>query len=170
MATPFGSIGPTSCRPQSSTTSWGNPPFVGKQHQSDEQKEDLETVFQGIKGAGVLDYAAAWYIKAARNITTAPDSFAGIAAAASGDRKQFKDLKFGGATAGFGDLFVDVDRAETLGRRKVRCGFVSTNSITQGEWLPRCGAGCWRQAGTCSSPTTPFSGPTTRRGARRCTA
>ena len=111
----------------------GNPPFVGKQHQSDEQKEDLETVFQGIKGAGVLDYVAGWYIKAARYITTAPDSFAGIAAAASRDRKQFKDMKFAGAQAGFGDLFVDVDRAETLARRKVRCGFVSTNSITQGE-------------------------------------
>lgn len=111
----------------------GNPPFVGKQHQSDEQKEDLETVFQGIKGAGVLDYVAGWYIKAARYITTAPDSFAGIAAAASRDRKKFKDMKFGGAQAGFGDLFVDVDRAETLARRKVRCGFVSTNSITQGE-------------------------------------
>jgi hypothetical protein len=30
-------------------------------------------------------------------------------------------------------LFVDVDRAETITRRQVRCGFVSTNSITQGE-------------------------------------
>jgi len=111
----------------------GNPPFVGKQHQSAEQKEDLETVFQGIKGAGVLDYVAGWYVKAARYITTAPDSFAGIAAAASKDRKQFKDMKFGGNTQGYGDLFVDVDRAESLARRKVRCGFVSTNSITQGE-------------------------------------
>ena len=111
----------------------GNPPFVGKQHQSDEQKEDLATVFQGMKGAGVLDYVAGWYVKAARYITTAPDSFAGIAAAASKDRKKFKDVKFGGAAAGFGDLFADVDRAETLARHKVRCGFVSTNSITQGE-------------------------------------
>ena len=111
----------------------GNPPFVGKQHQSTEQKEDLETVFAGMKGAGVLDYVAGWYVKAARYITTAPDNFAGIAAAASKDRKKFKDVKFGGSAAGFGDLFADVDRAETLARRKVRCGFVSTNSITQGE-------------------------------------
>lgn len=111
----------------------GNPPFVGKQHQSDEQKVDMETVCQGLRGAGVLDYVAGWYIKAARYITTAPDSFAGIAAAASRDRKKFKDVKFAGPQAGFGDLFVDVDRAETLARRKVRCGFVSTNSITQGE-------------------------------------
>ena len=111
----------------------GNPPFVGKQHQSDEQKEDMETVCAGMKGAGVLDYVAGWYIKAARFITTAPDSFAGITAAASRDRKKFKDMKFAGAQTGFGDLFADVDRMETLARRKVRCGFVSTNSITQGE-------------------------------------
>jgi hypothetical protein len=42
-------------------------------------------------------------------------------------------VKFGGTANGFGDLFADVDRAETLARRSVRCGFVSTNSITQGE-------------------------------------
>ena len=111
----------------------GNPPFVGKQHQSDEQKEDLETVFQDMRGAGVLDYVAGWYVKAARYITAAPDSFAGIAAAASKDRKKFKDMRFSGAGDGFGDLFANLDRAETLARRKVRCGFVSTNSITQGE-------------------------------------
>jgi hypothetical protein len=109
----------------------GNPPFVGKQHQSPEQKEDMETVCQGMKGAGVLDYVAGWYVKAARYITTAPDSFAGITAQASKDRKKHKDVKFGGE--GFGDLFADVDRVETMARRKVRCGFVSTNSITQGE-------------------------------------
>jgi hypothetical protein len=114
----------------------GNPPFVGKQHQNPEQKEDLETVFVGLPGAGVLDYVAGWYVKAARYITTTTDSFSGIVAAASKDRKKFKDVKFGqtgGMGVGFGDLFADVDRAETLARRKVRCGFVSTNSITQGE-------------------------------------
>ncbi len=111
----------------------GNPPFVGKQHQSEEQQVDMETVCQGMRGAGVLDYVAGWYVKAARYITTAPDSFAGIAAATSRDRKKFKDVRFAGAHAGLDDLFVDVDRAETLARRKVRCGFVSTNSITQGE-------------------------------------
>jgi hypothetical protein len=43
----------------------GNPPFVGKQFQTVEQKTDLEIVFNGMKGAGVLDYVAAWYVKAA---------------------------------------------------------------------------------------------------------
>src|SRR6266496_1968993 len=45
-----------------------NPPFVGKQYQSAEQKADMELVFQGVKGAGVLDLVTAWYLKAARFI------------------------------------------------------------------------------------------------------
>jgi hypothetical protein len=47
---------------------FGNPPFVGKQHQSVEQKADMEAVMQRIKGAGVLDFVAAWYVKAASYI------------------------------------------------------------------------------------------------------
>ncbi len=47
----------------------GNPPFIGYAWQSKEQKEDLENVFEGVKGAGVMDYVAAWYIKAAKYIT-----------------------------------------------------------------------------------------------------
>jgi hypothetical protein len=43
----------------------GNPPFVGKQMQSAEQKADMEMIFHGVHGAGVLDYVTAWYIKAA---------------------------------------------------------------------------------------------------------
>jgi hypothetical protein len=43
----------------------GNPPFVGKQLQNAEQKQDMEKVFAGVQGAGVLDYVTAWYLKAA---------------------------------------------------------------------------------------------------------
>jgi type I restriction-modification system DNA methylase subunit len=43
----------------------GNPPFVGKQHQSAQQKAELATIFSDVKGAGILDYVAAWYVKAA---------------------------------------------------------------------------------------------------------
>ena len=46
----------------------GNPPFIGKQLQSLEQKKDLELIFSGVKGAGVLDYVTAWYIKSAQYI------------------------------------------------------------------------------------------------------
>ncbi|HEY5392645.1 MAG TPA: DNA methyltransferase [Hanamia sp.] len=45
---------------------FGNPPFVGKSLQNAEQKKDMELIFAGVKGAGVLDYVAAWYIKAAK--------------------------------------------------------------------------------------------------------
>ena len=44
----------------------GNPPFLGKQYQNEEQKTDMEAVFNGVQGAGVLDYVTAWYIKAAQ--------------------------------------------------------------------------------------------------------
>jgi hypothetical protein len=43
----------------------GNPPFRGKQLQSQSQKQDLRDVCRGIQSAGVLDYVAGWYVKAA---------------------------------------------------------------------------------------------------------
>jgi hypothetical protein len=56
---------------------FGNPPFIGKQLQNVSQKSDMELVFSGVKGAGVLDYVTAWYIKAAQyleknNIANSP--------------------------------------------------------------------------------------------------
>ncbi|PKO26016.1 MAG: SAM-dependent methyltransferase, partial [Betaproteobacteria bacterium HGW-Betaproteobacteria-8] len=66
----------------------GNPPFIGKKEQNVSQKADLEPLLDGIKGSGVLDYVAAWYIKATQY-------------------SQFNS--------------------------SIRCAFVSTNSITQGE-------------------------------------
>lgn len=65
----------------------GNPPFVGKHLQNAQQKADMEMIFAGVNGAGVLDYVTPWYIKAAR-------------------------------------LIQDTD---------IRCAFVSTSSISQGE-------------------------------------
>ena len=46
----------------------GNPPFRGKQLQNAEQKTDMEKVFHNVHGAGVLDYVAAWYLKAAQYV------------------------------------------------------------------------------------------------------
>lgn len=43
----------------------GNPPFVGKKEQNAEQKKDMASVFAGVRGAGVLDFVSAWYVKAA---------------------------------------------------------------------------------------------------------
>jgi type II restriction/modification system DNA methylase subunit YeeA len=46
----------------------GNPPFIGYSFQSKRQKEDMEFVFSSYDDAGVLDYVACWYLKAAKVI------------------------------------------------------------------------------------------------------
>lgn len=66
----------------------GNPPFVGSKLMAPEQRTDLLKVAGKLKGAGTLDFVAAWYLKAAAYLRQNPS---------------------------------------------VRCAFVSTNSITQGE-------------------------------------
>ena len=43
----------------------GNPPFIGKSFQTDEQKADMKQVFEGVKNYGNLDYVASWYKKCA---------------------------------------------------------------------------------------------------------
>ena len=114
----------------------GNPPFIGSKMLSPLQKTSLESVTQGIGSAGILDFVAGWFIKAGQYISATPDGFGGIAAKTNKGRKGFTDVKFGqnqSDLAGFGGLFADVIQVETQARRKVRCAFVSTNSITQGE-------------------------------------
>jgi len=81
----------------------GNPPFVGAKFMADAQREDTRVVFAGIDNAGLLDFVAAWYVKAARYL-------------ASG----LLPLPL---REGWGE-------GEP---RQPRCAFVSTNSITQGE-------------------------------------
>ncbi len=44
----------------------GNPPFVGAKFMDDAQRADARAVFAGIDNAGLLDFVAAWYVKAAR--------------------------------------------------------------------------------------------------------
>jgi len=74
----------------------GNPPFVGKHLQNADQKSDMEKIFAGVNGAGVLDYVCAWYLKAAQYLNSCSPPF-----------------------------------KEGLG--VVKCAFVSTSSISQGE-------------------------------------
>jgi len=81
----------------------GNPPFIGKQLQNAAQKSDMELIFSGVKGAGVLDYVTAWYIKAAQYLQ--------------------KHNSTEQTPSGF----------ETLTGLSTRVAFVSTNSISQGE-------------------------------------
>ena len=66
----------------------GNPPFLGAKMLSEQQRQDVDTVFHDTHNAGLLDYVSCWYRKA-----------------------------------------VDYCAANPA----IRCAFVSTNSITQGE-------------------------------------
>ncbi|HOG18955.1 MAG TPA: methylase [Salinivirgaceae bacterium] len=54
----------------------GNPPFVGKNEQNQEQKLDMQRVFSSVKGFGILDYVTAWYVKAAQLIANTPTKVA----------------------------------------------------------------------------------------------
>lgn len=65
----------------------GNPPFVGTNWMSDEQRKDMDTIWKAEK-RGKLDYVTGWYVKATEYINKSAD---------------------------------------------VKCAFVSTNSICQGE-------------------------------------
>lgn len=46
----------------------GNPPFVGKKRRTAEQVSDMNLVFQGVSGTGVLDYVAAWFRRGAEYV------------------------------------------------------------------------------------------------------
>lgn len=50
----------------------GNPPFIGKQLQNEQQKQDVEAIFKGIQASGNLDYVTCWYLKAANYMKTTP--------------------------------------------------------------------------------------------------
>lgn len=50
----------------------GNPPFVGAKFQNDSQREDARIVFADMQNAGLLDYVAAWYVKALAYIKNNP--------------------------------------------------------------------------------------------------
>lgn len=42
----------------------GNPPFIGAKYMSDTQRDDIEPIFSPLRNGGLLDYVAAWYVKA----------------------------------------------------------------------------------------------------------
>ena len=132
--------------PQPHSFILGNPPFIGKQLQTPEQKKSLELVTGNIKGAGVLDFVAGWYLKAAQYLSGTQEGFA------SPSKSNFQDVRFGLAsdehapstrakrgknskvdTSGIEDIFVSFEQADRAARHGTRCGFVSTNSVAQGE-------------------------------------
>lgn len=46
----------------------GNPPFLGTLGRSDQQRADMQTVFNGFKVLGTLDFVASWFWKGAQYI------------------------------------------------------------------------------------------------------
>lgn len=48
---------------------FGNPPFFGAMLLNDEQRNDIEIVFDNLKGSGTLDYVSCWYWIAAQYIS-----------------------------------------------------------------------------------------------------
>ncbi|MDO8718821.1 MAG: class I SAM-dependent DNA methyltransferase [Polaromonas sp.] len=50
----------------------GNPPFVGAKFMGDEQRADVGRVFGTLHNAGLLDFVAAWYVKAAHYVKANP--------------------------------------------------------------------------------------------------
>jgi hypothetical protein len=66
----------------------GNPPFVGKKEQSEAQKEDMRRVWGDVRGAGVLDYVACWYRRAADHVrgTRARCAFVSTSSIAQGEQ------------------------------------------------------------------------------------
>jgi hypothetical protein len=50
--------------PEQCTYVLGNPPFVGAKYMTDAQRADVATIFAPLTSGGLLDYVAAWYVKA----------------------------------------------------------------------------------------------------------
>lgn len=50
----------------------GNPPFVGAKFQTDSQRDDMAPIVAPLASGGLLDYVAAWYIKAAAYVAHNP--------------------------------------------------------------------------------------------------
>jgi len=96
--------------PQRCSHVLGNPPFVGKKEQSSDQKVAFSAVMNELNGSGVLDFVAAWYVKAVRYLK--------------------EQANWGQITAHSEAKGVCSDPNWP---RSASCAFVSTNSITQGE-------------------------------------
>ena len=136
----------------------GNPPFVGAKFMNDVQREDVRVVFAGIANAGLLDFVAAWYIKAARylkgnggQIPIQDDTLSGGTSTRTklGSDPYSPDAHFTAPSPATTAWAGQMPGAHTLRFLKSpptsaqptplcvhdapRVAFVSTNSITQGE-------------------------------------
>ena len=100
----------------------GNPPFVGAKFMDDAQREDTRAVFAGVDNAGLLDFVAAWYVKAANYLhcdATAIAEYPPGAHEPAVPKSRPSGTPHSPSSAGVA--------------QSTRVAFVSTNSITQGE-------------------------------------
>ena len=128
----------------------GNPPFVGKKEKGRDQKAAFDATMASLHGGGVLDFVAAWYVKAALYLR---DGATRLARSALNMAQQGLE-GFDQAAATLAANPTGAASAKTLRRKtsgpkalaavagratntplhaRTRCAFVSTNSITQGE-------------------------------------
>jgi len=106
----------------------GNPPFLGKSNQSAAQKADMQLVCGDIKNAGLLDFVAAWYIKAARYMA------AGNTFPMQGEGRGVMVDTSVPLHSTPAPLHLTPTPALPLKEGgRIKAAFVSTNSITQGE-------------------------------------
>lgn len=101
----------------------------------DMQREDAQRVFADIKSGGLLDFVAAWYVKAARYMTTPSPALTGTLPRAGGGNAE--PLSLDGITSDLAGVVGQPSRMASSSIRgageRVKAAFVSTNSITQGE-------------------------------------
>ena len=110
----------------------GNPPFIGQSYQSPFQREQMARVINAPSGrAGSLDYVAAWFIKAGQYVNHVPSPLAGEVAGAYATRQDIAAQTRRDPSPGPAGR--PLPQGERGGNRRIRIGFVSTNSITQGE-------------------------------------
>ena len=110
----------------------GNPPFVGSKMMGAEQRADLLAIAGPLKGAGVLDFVSAWYLKAAHYIKPFSPRERGWGEGAVGDQHKAPSSGPSGHLASRPGPAQHVLTPVGEGK-STRCAFVSTNSITQGE-------------------------------------
>ncbi len=149
----------------------GNPPFVGAKFMDDVQREDTRVVFAGIDNAGLLDFVAAWYVKAAHYLH-------GVAPARAGrmpGAHVIADAKANGGQIPISGTnhFQMRDATTNLGSDPHLPGYPTTfaallsppTALRKASRSACSGVGCWHRVFT-STLRTALSAGTTRHAAR----
>jgi hypothetical protein len=118
-----------------------NPPFLGSNTTSSEQKIDQRTLWAGAKGSGALDYVANWYRKAAEYLgdTRAKAAFVSTNSITQGEQPAIMWGEDG--LARFGTKIIFAHRtfawsSEAPGEAAVHCVIIGISNCEAGEHLP----------------------------------